>query len=77
MEVRKTGGERMNNGTITVDVETNGIDEAIEKASTLSDTLTALPAQVTIRNCRDCTINIYPSQYFNYGKGSDDTERSD
>ena len=25
------------------------------------------PAQIIIKNCHDCTINIYPSQVFNRG----------
>ena len=29
---------------------------------TLADAYDGFPAQVTIRNCRDCKINVYPSQ---------------
>lgn len=28
----------------------------------LADAYDGFPAQVTIKNCRDCTINVYPSQ---------------
>jgi len=28
----------------------------------LADAYDGFPAQVTIKNCRDCTFNIYPSQ---------------
>ena len=28
----------------------------------LAEAYDGFPAQVTIKNCRDCTINIYPSQ---------------
>ena len=27
-----------------------------------ADAYDGFPAQVTIKNCRDCTINVYPSQ---------------
>ncbi len=42
--------------------ETEGIEEATEQIEVLADAYDGFPAQVTIKNCRDCTINVYPSQ---------------
>jgi len=38
----------------------HGRQQRIEKY--LADAYDGFPAQVTIKNCRDCTINVYPSQ---------------
>ena len=46
----------------TIKVETEGMEEATEQMEMLADAYDGFPAQVTIKNCRDCTINIYPSQ---------------
>jgi hypothetical protein len=46
----------------TLRVETEGIEEATEQVERLADAYDGFPAQVTIKNCRDCTINVYPSQ---------------
>lgn len=45
-------------GTVTVDVETNGLDEAVEKAGELSELMSEMAPQIIIRNSRDCTFNI-------------------
>lgn len=42
--------------------ETEGFDEATEKVETLVNAFNEFPPQVQIKNCRDCNINIYPSQ---------------
>lgn len=54
----------MNNhiGEFKIKVETEGFEEAQEQVEALADAYDGFPAQVTIKNCRDCTINIYPSQ---------------
>lgn len=52
----------MNTDTINIKVETEGIDEATEQVRELSDAMDVLPSQVVIKNCRNCKINIYPSQ---------------
>jgi hypothetical protein len=49
----------------TLRVETEGMEEAQEQIEMLADAYDGFPAQVTIKNCRDCTINIYPSQIRN------------
>lgn len=46
----------------TLRVETEGIEEVTEQVERLADAYDGFPAQVTVKNCRDCTINIYPSQ---------------
>lgn len=48
--------------TVKIGVETEGFDEAIAKIETLADAYDGFPPQVQIKNCRDCKINIYPSQ---------------
>ena len=45
-----------------INVETEGMEEATEQVEKLADAYDGFPAQVTIKNCRDCTFNIYPSQ---------------
>lgn len=47
---------------IKVEVDTEGVDEAVEKTQSLSDAISAFPANVIIRGARNCTFNIYPSQ---------------
>lgn len=47
---------------IKINVETEGLEEATEKIETLADAFDGFPAQVVIKNCRDCKISIYPSQ---------------
>lgn len=46
----------------TIKVETEGMEEATEQMEMLADAYDGFPAQVMIKNCHDCTINIYPSQ---------------
>lgn len=45
-------------GTISIDVETNGLDEAVEKAGELSELVSEMAPQVIIRNSRNCIFNI-------------------
>ncbi len=45
-----------------IEFETEGIEEATEQIEALADAYDGFPAQVTIKNCRDCTFNIYPTQ---------------
>lgn len=48
--------------TYKINVETEGFDEAIEKIEMLADAYDGFPAQLVIKNCRGCTINVHPSQ---------------
>lgn len=52
----------MREDTIKINVEAEGIDETTEKMEALVDVMDGFPPQVVIKNCRDCAINIYPSQ---------------
>ena len=49
-------------GKYTLRIETDGMEEATEQVEKLADAYDGFPAQVTIKNCRNCTFNIYPSQ---------------
>ena len=51
-----------NESKYTINVETKGVEEATEQIEMLADAYDGFPAQVTIKNCRDCTFNIYPNQ---------------
>ena len=55
---------------------TEGFEEAQEKVEALVDSYDGFPAQVTIKNCRDCTINVYPSQtkFVTYGDDKGEEE---
>jgi hypothetical protein len=55
----------MSDTNFKIKVETEGMEEAQEQIEMLADAYDGFPAQVTIKNCRDCTINIYPSQIRN------------
>lgn len=52
----------MNNTNFKINVETEGFEEAQEQVELLADAYDGFPAQVTIKNCKNCTFNIYPSQ---------------
>lgn len=42
--------------------ETEGFDDAKEQIDALAEAYDGFPAQVVVKNCHDCKINIYPSQ---------------
>ena len=65
----------MNDSTYKIKIETEGIEEATEQLEALANAYDGFPAQVTIRNCHDCTINVYPAQtkYVEMERTSDDT----
>ena len=52
----------MSESNYRINIETEGFDEATEKIETLAEAYDGFPAQVTVKNCHHCTINIYPSQ---------------
>lgn len=52
----------MMENTVKINVETEGFDEAMEQVDALVDAFDGYPAQVIIKNCRDCNFYIYPSQ---------------
>lgn len=47
---------------VKIKCETEGFEEATQEVEALAEAYDEFPAQVQIKNCRDCTINIYPSQ---------------
>ena len=58
----------MMEGKYTLRVETEGMEEATEQVERLADAYDGFPAQVMIKNCRDCTFNIYPTQMRTVGE---------
>lgn len=62
----------MTDNTIKIKCETEGFDEAMEEVEALAEAYDGFPAQVNIKGCRDCTINIYPSQTKIIGLREDD-----
>ena len=59
---------------IKINVETEGFEEATEQLETLAEAYDGFPAQVVIKNCRNCSISIYPSQakYVYEGRAEDE-----
>lgn len=47
---------------VKIKCETEGFEEATEQIEALVEAYDGFPPQVQIKGCRDCTINIYPSQ---------------
>ncbi|MBR3125387.1 MAG: hypothetical protein IKF42_08280 [Mogibacterium sp.] len=52
----------METNKIMIECETAGFDEAIEQVEALVEAYDGFPPQVQIKGCRNCTINIHPSQ---------------
>ena len=47
---------------VKITCETEGFDEATDQVKTLAEAIDRFPTQVQLKDCHDCTINIYPSQ---------------
>lgn len=47
---------------LKINCETEGFEEATEQVEALAEAYDGFPAQVTIKGCKNCTFNIYPSQ---------------
>lgn len=47
---------------IGIECDTTALDEALDKTAELGELTQDLAPQVSIRNCRNCTFNIYPSR---------------
>lgn len=47
---------------IKINVETEGFEDLEGQLESIADVYDGFPAQVTIKNCKNCTFNIYPSQ---------------
>lgn len=52
----------MKDEEFVIKCKTEGFEEATQQVETLCDAYDGFPPQVQIKNCRDCTINVYPSQ---------------
>ena len=59
--------------TITIGVETDGMDEAAERIERITDALGCIPPQVIIKGCKCCDISIHPRQTI-YIKGDEKNE---
>lgn len=58
---------------VKIKCETEGFDDAQEAVEKLADAYDGFPAQVTVKYCHNCKINIYPSQMI-YRGGDHDSE---
>ncbi|MBR1447109.1 MAG: hypothetical protein IJ586_08540 [Alloprevotella sp.] len=47
---------------IGIACDTSALDDAIEKTEQLSELCNDFAPMVSIRNCKGCTFNIYPSR---------------
>lgn len=50
------------NVTLKIKANTEGFDDALQEVEALAEAYDGFPAQITIKNCKLCTFNIYPSQ---------------
>lgn len=50
------------NITLKIKANTEGFDDALQEVEALAEAYDGFPAQITIKNCKLCTFNIYPSQ---------------
>lgn len=57
---------------IKINVETEGFDEATQQVEALAEAYDGFPAQVTVKYCKNCTINIYANQTKSIGGATDD-----
>lgn len=63
--------------TLKIKAETEGFDNALQEVEALAEAYDGFPAQITIKNCRDCTFNIYPSQTKIIDIGQEDENEED
>ena len=50
------------NIALKIKTSTEGFEDALQEVETLTEAHNGFPAQIEIKNCRDCTFNIYSSQ---------------
>ena len=64
------------NVTLKIKADTEGFQDAQQEVEALAEAYDGFPAQITIKNCRDCTFNIYPSQtkIIDIGQGDENEE---
>ena len=61
---------------VRINCETRGFEEATAEVEQLAEAYDGFPAQVVIKNCHHCKINIYPSQT-RFAEGITDDSISD
>ena len=66
-------GELMDTN-VKINCETRGFEEATAEVEQLAEAYDGFPAQVVIKNCHHCKINIYPSQTKFVERRSDETD---
>ena len=54
--------EQMKELEIGITCDTSELDSAIDKSEQLSELTNDFAPMVSIRNCKGCTFNIYPSR---------------
>ncbi len=47
---------------VVINCRTEGFEEARQELEAIAEAYEGFPAQVIVKNCHDCKINIYPSQ---------------
>ena len=65
----------MSDTNLTIKCRTEGFEEAAKDIETLAEAYDGFPAQVVVKNCHDCTINIYPSQTKFVEKAEEDNDQ--
>lgn len=63
--------EKVGEVEVGIACDTTALDEALEKTSELGELTSDLTPMLSIRNCRNCTFNIYPSRTTFVGRGDD------
>ena len=65
------------NTTLKIKASTEGFEDAIQEVETLAEAYDGFPAQITIKNCKLCTFNIYSSQTKIADIGQEDESEED
>ena len=66
-----------NTTTFKIKASTEGFEDAIQEVETLAEAYDGFPAQITIKNCKLCTFNIYSSQTKVEDIGQEDENEED
>ena len=66
-----------NTTTVNIKASTEGFEDAIQEVETLAEAYDGFPAQITIKNCKLCTFNIYSSQTKIEDIGQEDENEED
>ena len=66
-----------NTTTLKIKASTEAFEDAIQEVETLAEAYDGFPAQITIKNCKLCTFNIYSSQTKIEDIGQEDENEED